>query len=157
MLTRGYGDGVERSLIPLLLASASAVTDRETEPLDRLRMQKAAFLIDMRGPESWRHLYDFRPYNWGPYSGVLTADLDSLIKRNLMATVNTGRRHDGYVTTLAGESEVDNGTASGAIAASDLKFVQSVRRYVTTRSFSQLLRDVYDAYPDYAVRSRFSG
>jgi uncharacterized protein len=66
-----------------------------------------------------------------------------------------GFRYGEYRTTPDGEKQV-------AAMLPDLPepiavFVKNTRRFVTTRSFSQLLQEVYAAYPLYATRSRFSG
>jgi uncharacterized protein YwgA len=66
---------VDRHLLPLLLASERFATDEETEPLDRIRVQKGVFLLEQRGPSSWRSLYTFSPYDWGPFSRDLAQEL----------------------------------------------------------------------------------
>jgi hypothetical protein len=38
-----------------------------------------------------------------------------------------------------------------------VQWMGSCRRFLTERSFTQLLRDVYAAYPEYATASQFSG
>ena len=147
---------VERSHLPLLLASKQFAAADESEPLDRLRMQKGVFLLEMRGPASWKSLYSFQPYDWGPYSRELQSDLASLMSEDLLEKEDFPlRRYMQYRTTLFGEHQI-------AASVRDLprnhrNFVESVRRFVTTRSFTQLLRDVYAEYPQFAVNSRFQG
>src|SRR5262249_30104921 len=43
----------DRRALPLLLASDRFASGEEREPLDRLRMQKGVFLLQMRGPTRW--------------------------------------------------------------------------------------------------------
>jgi len=38
-----------------------------------------------------------------------------------------------------------------------MEFIRSVRAYVTHKSFTQLLREVYAEYPEFATASQFSG
>ena len=65
------------------------------------------------------------------------------------------RRHPRYRTTTAGEEKLDH--LVSALANHEKEYVRKVRAYVTSRSFSQLLREVYNTYPEYAVASRFQG
>lgn len=149
-----YRDGVllPRHL-PLMLASKRFATPDEPEPLDRVRMQKAIFLLERRGPAEWRSFYEFRPYNWGPFSRDLARDLDELLAEGLMESHLPGQ-YEAYKTTEAGETVVD--PIAAMLDTARQMYVRHVRKFVTSRSFKQLLRDVYAAYPEFAVRSRFS-
>lgn len=141
--------------LPLLLSSPRFATARESEPLDRIRMQKAVFLLEMNGPPAWRDAFRFRPYDWGPYSRDLANAIDVAITKGFLEQAAIpGRRYGSYRTTFEGEHTVD--LALSTMTASEAEFVRRVREFVTTRSFGQLLRDVYAAYPEYAVASRFN-
>jgi uncharacterized protein YwgA len=146
---------VERQALPLLLASSEYIGDNETQPLDRVRMQKGVFLLEMKGPDAWRNAYQFVPYDWGPYSPDLSDDVRSLLRDGEMSTLHfDGFRYGEFRTTAAGLhllAEVIEGPDE--LVA---EFVREVREFVTTRTFSRLLRDVYSAFPDYATRSRFN-
>lgn len=151
----GYSSNVDRRALPVLLASARSVGDDESQPLDRLRMQKGVFLVTQRGPEAWRPLYRFSPYNWGPYSSDLASDLTALVFPESLLATDTSGKYPAYRTTERGEAWLELQISTAPTAYQD--FVRSIRKFVTTRTFSQLLRDVYSAYPAYATRSRFSG
>lgn len=143
-----------RRLLPLLLASDRFRREDEPEPLDRIRMQKGVFLLSQRGRADWQRLYRYTPYDWGPYSGSLADDLDDLVAKGLMEYERIpGRRYGRYRTTAEGEKVVDQFN----IDEKALRFVGKVRLFVTERSFTRLLKDVYKAFPEYAVRSRFKG
>lgn len=142
--------------LALAIASDGARASDEMFPLDRLRMQKAAFLIAMRGTERLRGLYHFVPYNWGPYCGDLTADLQQLLLQDDLTIEDIpGQRHGAYATTPTGELKATHVWAQ--LTPSEQTFIRSVRSYVTRRSFSHLLREVYAEYPEYATRSQFTG
>jgi len=142
--------------LALVLASDVAGSGHETFPLDRIRMQKAAFLVSKRGTEQLRDLYTYEPYNWGPYSSSLTSDLRRLTATELLKLEGAPNSQYGrYVTTTAGEKRAQ--AVWETLSENEHVFLRSVRQFVTTRSFSRLLRDVYAAYPDYATRSRFNG
>jgi uncharacterized protein len=145
---------VNRSDLALLTMSQLASAPGEPFPLDRIRVQKAIFLLTQRGPPDWKPLYQYRPYNWGPYSSQLAADTESLIRAGYLEDV-PGARHGQYRATTLGEAYADQVWAT--LSAKEQHFIRSVRAYVTNRSFTQLLREVYAAYPDYATASQFSG
>lgn len=90
-----------------MMASDVASTGVEAFPLDKIRMQKAIFLVAMRGSERLRGTYQFEPYNWGPYSGQLTSDLRLLVRQELLTVQSgLGRQHGDYSTTPAGERQL---------------------------------------------------
>lgn len=147
---------MDKRLLPLLLASDGDVGQEETEPLDRLRMQKGVFLLAMRGPEAWQQLFRFEPYDWGPYSFDLARTVEDLLARGLLVKeAFPGRRHMRYRTSQAGERLL--GEHSGDVTTAERAFVRETRRYATSRSFARLLREVYKSYPEFAVNSRFAG
>jgi hypothetical protein len=138
------------------MISRLASTAGEQYPLDRIRMQKAMFLLTQRGSADWRELYKYKPYNWGPYSSQLAADIDSLVRRGLVDIEDVaGSQYPRYKTTPVGESRAT--TIWAALPNPGRNFILSVRHYVTSRSFTRLLREVYAEYPEFATASYFSG
>jgi uncharacterized protein YwgA len=141
--------------IPLILASDLAASGEERYPLDRLRMQKAIFLISQRGTDRLR-MYHFDPYNWGPYSSELARDLNGLTHVDLLTDHREpGHGYLAYKTSFAGE--VRAAELWTELAPNEQEFIRRVRTYVTNKSFNHLLREVYAAYPDYATKSQFTG
>lgn len=150
-------DTMHPSHLPLLLASkvGHPVGD-EAEPLDRLRMQKAVFILQMAGPEAWSDAFTFVPWDWGPFSRDLANELLVLQQQGLMETEPVEwRRYPRYKTTPEGEAIAQK--VASSLDEKQRAFIQKVRRYVTSRSFSQLLREVYSRFPEFAVNSRFQG
>lgn len=142
-------------LLPLLLADSVAAS-RGDYPLDRIRLQKALFLVSMRGPARWAGTYDYKPYDWGPYCRDVTRDMAGLVRAGLVRVEPfPGSTHGQYVTTRSGRRESER--ARAAVDGTEARFLDEVRRYVTGLSFNALLREVYSEYPDYAVNSKFSG
>jgi hypothetical protein len=128
----------------------------ESYPLDRIRTQKAMFLLDRRGNPEWQQLYNFKPYNWGPYSSQLISDIDQLVGQGLVEVEEvSGSRYGRYRTTAAGEAQA--AAIWPELRPQEQDFIRSVRGYVTRRSFTQLLREVYAEYPEFATVSYFSG
>jgi len=147
---------LERCDLALAVISDLAGAVGEEYPLDRIRMQKAVFLLVQRGSPDWRALYRYVPYDWGPYSSQLASDI-----RNM--------EHDGLLEVergAAGRYGAYRTTPRGALVAAQIwerlsqperEFIRLVRAYVTHRSFTDLLREVYAAYPEFATASRFTG
>jgi uncharacterized protein YwgA len=147
---------MDRRLLPLLLASDQLAGPDESEPLDRLRMQKGVFLLAMRGPETWNALFKFTPYDWGPYSFDLASSVEELLAAGLLVTeAFPGRRYMRYRTTEAGERLIS--ALAGDVSPGGRAFVEATRKYVASRPFARLLREVYKSYPQFAVNSRFAG
>lgn len=148
---------MEASDVPVLLASTlTAPSGDEAFPLDRVRMQKAAFLMVQRGTDAWKGLYSYQPYDWGPYSRELTHDVEAhLAAGRLRVEQVQGARYGRYTTTNLGEAVAN--TVWEDLDPPQRTFIAQIRRYVTSRSFAQLLREVYAAYPAYATASRFNG
>jgi len=143
---------ITRSQLLLLLITSKQAGIRDgTQPLDRLRMQKAVFFLTLRGPGRWRDLYLYQPYDWGPYSSRLTSDIKALSEVGLLrqGEGRYGRHH----LTAEGQTLAD--AAWPRLSESEQRFFISVRSYVTSRSFADLLREVYAAYPEFATESRF--
>jgi uncharacterized protein YwgA len=120
-------------------------------------MQKAVFLATQRGAHDWAALYQYKPYDWGPYSHGLALDLDQLVHQKQLKTEgsSSGSRYRNYRTTVAGERRADS--VWRTLSAQQREFIKRLRRYVTSKSFNHLLTEVYAAYPAYATKSRFRG
>lgn len=147
---------MDRRLLPLLLASDTNASSAEAEPLDRLRMQKGVFLLAERGPAEWNRLFEFTPYDWGPYSFDLASIVEQLVADGMLEKeAFPGRRYLRYRTTSTGEHLIKR--ISGNTTPQERAFVKEIREYVGSRPFARLLREVYKAYPEYAVNSRFAG
>lgn len=142
--------------LALVTMSGLASDAGKEYPLDRIRVQKAIFLLTRRGNPKWREFYWYKPYNWGPYSSQLAADMDSLMRRGLVELEDIpGSRYPEYRATPVGETRAAGVWAT--LQPVERDFIRSVRNYVTGKSFAQLLREVYAAYPEFATASYFSG
>ena len=123
-------------------------------PIDRVRIQKAMFLFAQRSKGPDEEKYEFRPYHYGPFSGAIYRDLDSLVGRGLVAErFEDGRTSPSYVRTLAGDRRAAE--LSEEVPTSRLTFMGEIRGFVMARDFNQLLRDVYRLYPAFATKSIF--
>lgn len=143
---------MDRSDWILLLVSKAATGADGPDELDPIRIQKGMFLLGERGPA--RNLYAFRPYNWGPFSRDIYQDLDRLVSRGLLnAKQQPGQSWKRYSATLAGDEVASR--LAGTLDGSSVAWMQQCRQFLTERTFSRLLKDVYEAYPGMATKSHF--
>jgi hypothetical protein len=117
--------------------------------LDRIRLMKAAFLVDRKGPESWE-VFSFRPYTYGPFDSDVYRAKDHLLSEGLLKT-EPSRRYSSYHVTDAGRARVAE--IESEIGTRHADWVRTVGDWVTQRSFSKLIQSIYAEYPDYAKHS----
>lgn len=117
---------------------------------DPIRLMKGAFLVAQRGPTEWRDFFDFEPYSYGPFDSSVYVMRDNLLARGLLRAEKHGR-YEGYSLTEAGKARVDGLKTS--IPKQTADWAASIGRYVTSKSFSRLLREIYGAFPEFATRS----
>ncbi len=134
------------------------IGDAGPQELDPIRIQKGQFLIAMEAPREWlpaEARYTFEPYNYGPYSPRIYADLDRLEHKGYIRSEEVrGQSWRYYSLTPAGRRlsrELSLGMPTGLIA-----YMEELRAFVTRLSFDQLLNAVYRRYPAFAVNSVFN-
>lgn len=118
--------------------------------LDPIRLMKACFLVSQRGRTAWRAVFDFQPYAYGPFDSGVYSARDALVGRGLLLSDTTGR-YPAY--SLSDEGRAEAGRIREQVGDDDVAWLARIGGYVTSRSFSQLLREVYAAFPEFAVRS----
>jgi hypothetical protein len=131
----------------LILLAAGAIGPY---PLDPVRLMKGAFLVVQRGRPAWHDLFSFEAYDYGPFDRSVYVARDDLILSGLLGV--TSGRHDSYELTEEGKRAADELNEG---LGPDAKWIRRVGAYVTGRSFSQLLSEIYTAYPQYRDRSIF--
>ncbi len=123
--------------------------------MEPIQLQKALFKFSQESEAPKWELYAFEPYNWGPCSFEIYEDLSALRENGLVEFEPSGRGWNVYRLTDAGKLQ-----ASKLKKRADpglLNKLVEIREYVVTRSFSNLLSDVYKQYPGYAANSLFRG
>jgi DNA-binding PadR family transcriptional regulator len=138
---------VARDWLLLLLAGAA-------EPIDRVRIQKAMFLFAERSKAPVSEKYGFEPYHYGPFSFAIYPDLATLQKEGLIqAEVRGWTRSPSYSLTRVGAERAVS--LKRGVPGPRVDLLAHLRDWVMERSFSQLLRDIYQLYPEYATKSIF--
>ena len=135
-----------------LLLTLSRSPDGAMSPV---QIQKALFLFGQEaGRSAGTRFYSFVPYDYGPFDAAIYADLRRMMNEGHVGEEwNPGRSWKNYTLTGPGrqaahvlESEAD---------ARLVEFLGRIVVWVKGRSFSDLLRSVYAAYPEFAVNSVF--
>ena len=138
----------------LLLVVASA----KDEPLTPVQLQKSLFLIDRecRDKIPVSSFYDFEPYHYGPFDAEVYQDADILAEKGMVlrfqsdkgAWMNTISTHSGRVRAEQLKKE---------IAPHIVQYIGNVVDWAQGLSFRELVASIYQAYPEYKVKSVFRG
>lgn len=115
--------------------------------VDRIRVMKGMFLFQHEGAPPAEANYAFRPYDYGPFTPDVYRDLEALAARGLIVS---SPDMQSFRATEAGRALV----AQLNYSAPHRERLEALRIEVGELGFRQLLRRVYVAHPDYAVRSR---
>lgn len=121
------------------------------------QLQKALFLISRNAPEIFDdgRGFNFTPYDYGPFDKNVYHVADALASEGL-CSVN--RSYNGYRTYSATE---DGRNAGKRVLASledqQRSYIEEVSRWVRSLSFAQLVKSIYQAYPDTRKNSIFVG
>lgn len=122
--------------------------------LTPVQLQKSLFLIGQA--LSLKKYYNFTPYSYGPFDGEIYKDAENLeTKGYLVISYNNNRSFPTYIITQMG-SEFATSLKS-QIDKKKSAFVGKLVGYVKSLSFRQLLKIIYNNYPQYAVNSIFRG
>lgn len=120
-----------------------------------VQIQKALFLFGQEvGSSAGTRFYSFVPYDYGPFDAAIYVDLRRMMREGLVrGEWGPGRSWKNYALTGRGRK-----TALAHENDTDARLVEFLGRivvWVKGRSFSELLRSVYAAYPEFAVNSVF--
>jgi uncharacterized protein len=137
---------VTREDVLLLIAEGAA----GPYPLDPIRTMKGCFLAAERGDQSWGELFSFEPYDYGPFDSGVYRACEALVARGLLAVDHAGRYETYSLTPEGREAAALSASSVGEPAAT---WLRRLGAYVTSKSFSQLLKEIYAAFPAFAQRS----
>lgn len=144
-------------MLPLALMYAC-----EQEPIEgRTRLQKMVFLMQQRFKEQGKDPllsddFEFIPYDYGPFSKDLYAELDSMseksmIKDSVEEIGNDNVKYD-YSIQNQGIEFVENQLGQEE-AETILQMAEEIKEEYNDVMLSDLIEDVYAEYPEYAKNS----
>jgi hypothetical protein len=132
------------------------VSKAEYKPLTPVQLQKSLFLISKNLTGMPDPFYSFEAYHYGPFDIEIYTDADSLEEEGLLISrqSNTGRWKETAITP--------NGLKNAKALESELpepaaKYVREIVQWVQLLSFSDLVKAIYNLYPEYRENSVFQG
>jgi hypothetical protein len=135
----------------LLLAALSAGGMSEHTPV---QVQKLVFLIERNLPAEIKGpVFDFKPYDYGPFDSSIYDVLRELESRGLAVSALTGRGWKKYQLTEPGLKEGEKVLASLPKRAAD--YIRNVSSFVRSLGFAELVSSIYKAYPEMKANSVF--
>ena len=122
-------------------------------PLSPVQLQKVLFLLGEKGKVG-RGYYQFRPYNFGPFSPDIYVDAESLERMGLarIDRAEPGRPWAVYAATPEGISAAEK---LDGLDRSTRQYVKALVEWAKGLSFQQLVSAVYREFPDQRVNSIF--
>lgn len=137
----------------LVIAAAKGKT------LSPVQLQKSLFLIGEKVPA--RHLklgkkefYQFEPYDYGPFTSQIYSDAEELECVGLVH-ISQSAPYREYRATPAGLKKAQD--LREGLDEKTKQYVGKLVAWIRSLSFVDLLKTVYAAYPDMAVKSVFKG
>jgi len=115
--------------------------------LSPIQIMKGMFLL--RKELNLKNFYDFKPYLYGPCSFEIYRDLRELSKEGLIALMPSSSHWKYYIITSLGIKRC----RKISLEENLIDKMRDIKRIVMEKSFFELLKYVYNKYPEYAVNS----
>lgn len=127
------------------------------EPLSPIQLQKSLFLIGRMFPETVRDdFYSFAPYNYGPFDRAVYLDAEQLANQGLVAVqCPPGQRWAEYQATPEGLRKAAE--LRKELDPNILDYVPRVVGWTRSLTFQQLVRAIYNRFPEFKANSVFRG
>ena len=120
-----------------------------------VQVQKLFFLLDKNIPELYGGpLFDFQPYNYGPFDKAVYDVLRELTIEGYVDIIPQGSL-TCYKLTASGQKEGEK--LLSELPQSARKFIEEVSVFVRRLSFTQLVSAIYEIYPEMRANSVFQG
>jgi DNA-binding PadR family transcriptional regulator len=135
----------------LLLLIADAGGENASQPIDPVRIMKGLFLLSKEDIIPRGDQYSFSAYAYGPVAFEVYDDLDKQVAAGLIsAEAVPGRTWSVYRATPVG---LERAKRLASQLGAKGRAIMEKRRYVLSRPFVRLLREIYDRFPEYAVNT----
>jgi hypothetical protein len=126
------------------------------QPYTPVQIQKAAFLVtrNLPGLIDQGQRFEFVPYDYGPFDSSVYQEAEFLTAKGLAQISQSGAgRWNVY---CASDEGVDAGNEVLArMSHESREYITRVAKWVRSLSFQQLVRAVYEQYPEMRVNSIF--
>jgi hypothetical protein len=123
--------------------------------LTTIQLQKSLFLLgERRKAAVGSDFYSFEAYNYGPFCRDVYDDADLLMAAGLVQLdMSSGRSLREYQLTPEGRARADQ--VVGELPAEAVAYLAKVVAWAQSLTFNDLIRSVYDAFPDMRKNSVF--
>jgi uncharacterized protein YwgA len=125
------------------------------EPLSPVQLQKTLFLIKENFPRATGRLfYRFTPYNYGPFNAGIYSDAEKLANVGLVDIDQPSRgSYSRYSITPAGRTRAE--ALKADLKPNVPRYIDDVVRWAKSLTFTQLVKAIYDAFPEQRQNSVF--
>jgi uncharacterized protein YwgA len=128
-----------------VLGVLALAKDKEFSPV---QVQKLFFLIGESSDNVEVKGFDFVPYHYGPYDKNLYRELDALCEMGFVkAEIKEGRSYKTFSITKEGVKVAES--------IPEEEKIISIADFVTKHSFRELVKFVYDKFPEMKTNSVF--
>jgi hypothetical protein len=137
----------------VLLAILAAAQGRSFTPA---QLQKATFLVSRNLPTliDRGHPYNFVPYDYGPFDQAVYADAEAMSGRG--ETEIGPSPYGRWNIYAASDMGVERGgTILEKMRPNDANYIRSAVKWVRSLGFAELVKSIYEAYPEMKVNSIF--
>lgn len=132
-----------------------ALDAAEQKSLTPVQLQKSLFILGMRRRHSLTGpFYNFRAYHYGPFDADVYRDSDALIEEGFVE-LHESRHATVRAYALSGAGRNAALAAKDAVSNDLVHYLHDVVLWAQSLSFDELVRAIYDAYPEMRVNSLF--
>jgi hypothetical protein len=119
------------------------------------QLQKALFLISRNSPDVFDdgRGFNFTPYDYGPFDKRVYDAADELASEGLCTVTRSSNGYRTYGATQEGR-RIGQEVLAG-LEDDKRTYIQEVSRWVRSLSFAQLVKSIYEAYPETRKNSIF--
>lgn len=150
-MPKGYVMTRSEMLLGILAAS-------DGRPFTPVQIQKAAFLVTRNLPNLVNEgpSYEFIPYDYGPFDQKVYSDAEIMQREGRVEIIRQeGARWNRY---SASDSGVHRGNQIlNALDERERSYIVSLSQWVRTQTFEQLVKAIYEIYPEMRTNSIFRG
>jgi hypothetical protein len=144
---------IDRKYWPLIAAYSS-----KTGTLAPVQLQKTLFLIGRNldvAKLTSPSFYEFRPYDYGPFSAVVYCDADELEAEGLLEIQRPpDSQYKLYLVTSLGAAKAKR--LRPKLEPQALDYIDRIVPWTCSLSFNQLVSIIYEHYPEMKKNSVFS-
>ena len=146
-----------RKLLPLTLLALNE--EQQVEGITRF--QKLVFMVQQEIPDLRTRKYEFKSYDYGPFSAELYDDIDRLvlngyIDRDVDETRNGNEKHIYSLTEKGREYIYQVLENESAVDDLSVEKLRQLKDEYNEMPILQLIRLVYHRYPEYAENSKMA-